>query len=164
VSAARIHPNDTSRLIRALEIFEETGVPWSVHLARQQEKAEMISQDRRILKIGLALDREILYERIDFRTAKMFDIGLPEEVQGLLDRGYGRDLKSMQSIGYRHAINYLDGEWSRAEALRIMARDTRHYAKRQYTWFNRDQEIKWFTPDRKKDICETIKIFLEKEQ
>ena len=150
--------------MRALEIFEETGVPWSVHLARQQEEGEKISRERRILKIGLALDRERLYERIDIRTAKMFDAGLPEEVQGLLDRGYGRDLKSMQSIGYRHAINYLTGEWSREEALRIMARDTRHYAKRQFTWFNKDPGIKWFAPDRKKDILQTINDFLEKEQ
>jgi tRNA dimethylallyltransferase len=164
VSAARIHPNDTSRLLRALEIFEETGVPWSVHLARQQDMANKNSPNRRILKIGLYLDREILYERIDLRTAKMFDMGLPEEVQGLLDRGYGPELKSMQSIGYRHVANYLTGEWSREEALRIMARDTRHYAKRQYTWFKKDHEINWLGPDRKNDIFEIIKNFLEREQ
>ncbi len=163
VSADRIHPNDTLRLLRALEIFEETGVPWSVHLTRQQEKGAEHKRSRPILKIGLTLDRKCLYERINRRTAQMFDLGLPEEVQGLLDQGYSRELKSMQSIGYRHMVNFLTGEWSKEEALRLMARDTRRYAKRQYTWFNKDRQIKWFAPEQQEDIIQTIKGFLEKQ-
>jgi tRNA dimethylallyltransferase len=164
VSAARVHPNDTYRLLRALEIYEETGIPWSTHLTRQQEKGASGGRQRSILKIGLTIDRDALYERIDRRTLTMFDLGLPEEVWGLIERGYGRDLKTMQSIGYRHAARYLAGEWSRAEAIRIMARDTRHYAKRQYTWFNRDRDIKWFDPSRQEEIAQVIKKFIRKEQ
>jgi len=164
VSAARIHPNDTYRLLRALLIFEHTGVPWSVHLERQRQKNATENapvQQREILKIGLCLERELLYERINMRTEKMFAEGLLEEVRSLLDRGYGPELKSMQSIGYRHAVKLLAGEWDRDEAVRLMARDTRRYAKRQYTWFKKDPQIKWIEPDRGDAIIKQIKEYLE---
>ena len=161
VSAARIHPNDTYRLLRALQIYEQTGIPWSVHLARQQQ-AMTGKTCRSILKIGLTCDRDQLYERIDKRTEKMFEIGLLDEVQNLLDRGYGPNLKPMQAIGYRHAIKFLVGEWDKDEALRLMARDTRRYAKRQYTWFKKDQQIRWFDPDQGAEISNVIKAYLDK--
>jgi len=164
VSAARIHPNDTYRLLRALLIFEHTGVPWSVHLERQRQKNATENapvQQREILKIGLCLERELLYERINMRTEKMFAEGLLEEVRSLLDRGFSPELKSMQSIGYRHAVKLLAGEWDRAEAVRLMARDTRRYAKRQYTWFKKDPQIKWIEPDRGDAIIKQIKEHLE---
>ncbi|MDT8335102.1 MAG: tRNA (adenosine(37)-N6)-dimethylallyltransferase MiaA [Desulfurivibrionaceae bacterium] len=163
-TAARVHPNDTYRLLRALLIFEQTGVPWSVHLDRQKRAtvaAGNFVPRREILKIGLVLDRDQLYERINRRTAKMFDAGLLEEVQSLLDRGYGADLKPMQSIGYRHAVKLLSGEWGREEAIRMMARDTRRYAKRQFTWFKKDREIKWFDPGRSDGVMDLVKEYLQ---
>ncbi|MCK4839820.1 MAG: tRNA (adenosine(37)-N6)-dimethylallyltransferase MiaA [Desulfobulbaceae bacterium] len=160
VSAARIHPNDTYRLLRTLQVFEQTGIPWSVHLARQQQ-AVIDSSHRSILKIGLTCDREQLYERINKRTRKMFEIGLLDEVRSLLDMGYGPDLKAMQSIGYRHAVKFLAGEWDKDEALRIMARDTRRYAKRQFTWFKKDQQISWFNPKQVTEISSTINTYLD---
>ncbi len=160
VSAARIHPNDTYRLLRALQVFEQTGVAWSVHLARQQQ-ALIDNSQRSILKIGLTCDREQLYERINKRTRKMFETGLLDEVRTLLDLGYGPNLKAMQSIGYRHAVKFLAGEWDKDEALRIMARDTRRYAKRQFTWFRKDPQIVWFAPDQVKEISRTIKTYLD---
>ncbi|MCA1765965.1 MAG: tRNA (adenosine(37)-N6)-dimethylallyltransferase MiaA [Desulfobulbaceae bacterium] len=161
-SAARIHPNDTYRLLRALLILEQTGIPWSVHLDRQKQEAEKKSfQRREILKIGLIRDRDQLYERINRRTGKMFEEGLLEEVQSLLDRGYGPDLKPMQSIGYRHALMVLAGDLSREEAIELMARDTRRYAKRQATWFKKDREIKWFEPRQGTEIVNLINGYLK---
>jgi tRNA dimethylallyltransferase len=163
-SAARIHPNDTYRLLRALLIFEQTGIPWSVHLKRQKREIGVESDfvhRRDILKIGLIRERDQLYERINQRTANMFKAGLLEEVQALLDRGYGSDLKPMQAIGYRHAVKLLRGEWDREEAILMMARDTRRYAKRQYTWFKKDRQIKWFEPQQSADIFNLIKEYLE---
>ncbi|MEN8134531.1 MAG: tRNA (adenosine(37)-N6)-dimethylallyltransferase MiaA [Thermodesulfobacteriota bacterium] len=160
VSAARIHPNDTYRLLRALQVFEQTGIPWSVHLARQQQ-AVIDSNHRSILKIGLTCDREQLYERINERTKQMFETGLLDEVRKLLDMGYGPNLKAMQSIGYRHAVKFLAGDWDKDETLRIMARDTRRYAKRQFTWFKKDQQISWFAPGQVAEIYRTITKYLD---
>jgi tRNA dimethylallyltransferase len=158
VSAARIHPHDTCRLLRALQVYEQTGIPWSVHLARQQQ-ALAARGAREILKIGLTRDREQLYARINRRTEAMFANGLLDETRALLALGYTAELKSMQAIGYRHAIKYLAGEWSEAEAIRLMARDTRHYAKRQYTWFKKDQQIKWFEPNQGAEISRIIAAY-----
>jgi len=158
VSATRIHPNDTQRLLRGLEIFHATGMPWSEHIARQQQTETAARHD--VLLLGLACDRDILYERINSRTEQMWKMGLPEEVGRLLDMGYGNDLKSMQSIGYRHAGNYLAGEWSREKAVEFMARDTRHYAKRQFTWFQRDKSIIWMDAGDGARIIELIDTYL----
>ena len=161
VSAERIHPNDTYRLLRALQVFEQTGIPWSVHLARQQQAVIDSSKQRSILKIGLTCDREQLYERINKRTRKMFETGLLAEVRNLLEMGYGPNLKAMQAIGYRHAVKFLAGDWDKDEALRIMARDTRRYAKRQFTWFKKDQQISWFAPSQVREISSLINKYLD---
>ena len=92
----------------------------------------------------------------------MFEIGLLDEVQNLLDMGYGPELKAMQSIGYRHAVKFLAGEWDKDEALRVMARDTRRYAKRQYTWFKKDQQISWFDPSQVTEIYDNINTYLDR--
>lgn len=160
VSAARIHPNDTYRLLRALQVFEQTGIAWSVHLVRQQQ-ALIDSSQRSILKIGLTCDREQLYKRINNRTREMFENGLLDEVRNLLGMGYGPNLKAMQSIGYRHAVKFLAGEWDKEEALRLMARDTRRYAKRQFTWFKKDRQIRWFAPDQVAEISSAINNYLD---
>lgn len=142
-SAARIHPHDTTRILRALEIFLSTGIPMSEHLRCQQENAPG-RRFRHFISIGLTCERETLYRRINRRTSQLFELGLEKEVKGLIDMGFGPELKSMQSIGYRHMVNYLEGRWSMDECRDTLARDTRRYAKRQYTWFNRDESINWF--------------------
>ncbi len=162
VSAARIHPNDCQRLLRALEIFFITGIPWSEHLARQQA-ARGRAQGGHLLKLGLCGEREQLYQRINQRVELMVAAGLPAEVRRLLDMGYHGGLKSMQSIGYLHMVQYLAGRRSWDETLRLLARDTRRYAKRQYTWFRRDQEINWFSPARRDEIFARIDAFLKKQ-
>ncbi|WP_163336715.1 tRNA (adenosine(37)-N6)-dimethylallyltransferase MiaA [Desulfopila sp. IMCC35008] len=144
VSAERVHPNDTSRIIRGLEIFQSTGVPWSTHLARQASGDATTGSRQGILIIGLTCERELLYRRINMRTNFMIDQGLEGEVRSLLEMGYKQELKSMGSIGYRHMIHYLKGDWTKSEMMELLARDTRRYAKRQYTWFKKMEGIEWF--------------------
>jgi tRNA dimethylallyltransferase len=155
-SAKRIHPNDTQRLLRALEIFKKTGMPWSKHLVKQQGKNIQYN----VLKLGLTSSREELYKRIDQRVQVMIELGLLDEVRKLLDLGYHGDLKSMQSIGYRHMVNYIRKEWDWQESLDLLARDTRRYAKRQYTWFNQDPEVIWFEVSQQDAILAEINKFL----
>ena len=148
-SGQRIHPNDTQRILRGLEIYYSTGTPWSKHLANQSQK----DMPYHPLKIGLTRPRKELYARIDLRVAQMAEQGLLNEVKNLLAMGFDNKLKSMQSLGYRHMINFIEGKWSWEQTLDLLARDTRHYAKRQYTWFNNDPGIIWH------DVKETDKIF-----
>ncbi|MCF6290665.1 MAG: tRNA (adenosine(37)-N6)-dimethylallyltransferase MiaA [Desulfobacterales bacterium] len=163
VSAARIHPNDSQRLLRALEIFFSTGIPWSEHLARQQAMKGK-AKTGHLLKLGLFREREQLYQRINMRVELMVAAGLKDEVQGLLDMGYHGGLKPMQSIGYLHMVRYLAGHRTWDETIRQLARDTRQYAKRQYTWFKRDPEINWFSPQKTKEIFTRINAFLGKRR
>jgi tRNA dimethylallyltransferase len=155
-STKRIHPNDIQRLLRALEIFKTTGIPWSQHLTRQQENTGQYN----VLKLGLTRSREELYKRIDQRVQIMIELGLLEEVRKLLDMGYHGNLKSMQSIGYRHMVNYILGEWDWQESIDLLARDTRRYAKRQFTWFNQDPEIIWHDVSQQDTIFSEIEDFL----
>lgn len=141
VSAQRIHFNDSARIIRGLEIFLVTGTPWSQHLKEQERGA---SDVQHLLILGLTCQRDRLYERINRRTELMVAAGLEEEVRMLLAQGYGPGLKSMSSIGYRHMLSFIDGSWSREEMVEYLARDTRRYAKRQYTWFNKTRGLRWF--------------------
>ena len=155
-SAERIHPNDTQRLLRGLEIFYTTGIPWSQHLAKQNKNTSQYD----VIKIGLTRSRQELYERIDQRVRLMAEKGLLDEVRKLLAMGYDKKLKPMQSIGYRHMINFLDGVWNWEQTLDFLARDTRHYAKRQFTWFSHDQAITWYDVWQKDEIIKDIKKFL----
>ena len=142
ISAKRIHVNDSHRLLRALEIYQATGKSWSEHiLTHQRQKEPRFSN---ILHIGLTCDRDLLYQRIDRRTSLMLNSGLEQEVKGLIARGYSPELKSMQAIGYRHMNNYLNNVWDMPETKRLLARDTRRYAKRQYTWFAVSPDLEWF--------------------
>ena len=158
-SAGRIHHNDTQRLIRALEIYYSTGIPWSRHLAGQKKK----TSPYQVLKIGLTRPRKELYARIEQRVLYMAEQGLLAEVRKLLAMGYGKDLKTMQSIGYRHILNFLSGTWTWEQTLEILARDTRHYAKRQYTWFNSDPEIIWHDVRARDAIFADIENFLTRD-
>ena len=159
-SAQRIHPNDAQRILRGLEIYYCTGIPWSKHLANQSER----NLRYRALKIGLTRPRKELYARIDQRVLQMAELGLLSEVKKLIDMGFDKKLKSMQSIGYRHMINFIDGKWSWEQTLELLARDTRHYAKRQYTWFNNDPEIIWHDVRETDNIFAAVKDFLIKNK
>lgn len=155
-SASRIHPNDAFRIIRALEVFETTGRPLS-----EFHEDHGFSQERyKALKIGLFMDRKELYDRINLRVDMMLDQGLLNEVTQLAEKGYSLDLKSMQSIGYRHMGMFIRNEVSWEETVRLMKRDTRRYAKRQFTWFNKDQDIQWMTLDDQDRILKMVKEFL----
>lgn len=138
--AAGLHPNNLVRIIRALEVYRLTGVP----LSRYQKEHAFAPRRYDTLQIGISVDRELLYRRIDERVEQMLAAGLLGEVSGLLGAGFGRDLKSMRSIGYKEAAAHLCGELALEEATRLIKRDTRHYAKRQLTWFKADPDILWF--------------------
>jgi tRNA dimethylallyltransferase len=155
-SAGRIHPNDTHRLLRALEIFQATGRPWSEHLRAQQVQPALI----KVLQIGLDCERDALYERINLRVEQMVAEGLLGEVEKLLALGYDPGLKAMQSIGYRHMLQFLQGQWNWDETLFLLARDTRRYAKRQMTWFGSDPFIRWFAPAETETIFDCVESFL----
>ena len=159
-AATRIHPNDTFRIIRALEVYEITGRPMSSIQTSHQFGDHLFDA----LKIGLSMDRETLYAQIDRRVEDMIATGLVDEVKGLLDQGYGSEIKAMQSIGYRHITSFLEGKLSREEAIRTMKRDTRRYAKRQMTWFKRDPDIIWVAPDNQDRICKKIAAFLDDDR
>ena len=143
ISANKIHHNDSQRLLRALEVYQITGIPWSTHLINQNKDKETSGLPFNALQIGLTCEREKLYQRINMRSSIMIDSGLEEEVSQLLKNGFSSDLKSMGSIGYRHMTSYLNNEYDKDEMVRLLARDTRRYAKRQYTWFNKIEEVQW---------------------
>jgi tRNA dimethylallyltransferase len=154
-SAARIHPRDTVRIVRALEVFMCTGTPLSVHHAAHRFDPAPYNA----LRICLSLERPELYRRIDERTERMFDGGLIEEVRGLLERGIAATAKPMQAIGYRHVVGYLCGACSRDETVRCMQRDTRHLAKRQLTWLKRIPDLCWIDAVQEHD---RIALFVKK--
>lgn len=164
VTAERVHPHDTQRLLRALEIYKVSSKPWSEHIFEQS--ADRIKEKARfpqLLQIGLTCPRERLYQRINQRSELMLDLGLEQEVLELREMGYSPNLMSMQSIGYRHMNKYVDKKHDKEEMLRLLARDTRRYAKRQYTWFNKNKELTWINVKDEQKIFATITKWLERE-
>ena len=155
-TAARIHPNDTYRVLRALEVHAVSGRTMS---SLQAEHA-FAEEKYNCLKIGLTMDRDRLYERINRRVDMMIEEGLEAEVRGLLDQGFSPDLKSMQSLGYRHMTAYLRGEIDWEAMLATLKRDTRRYAKRQFTWFRADPDMQWFEPGETEAILTLVRDFL----
>ncbi|MTI61182.1 MAG: tRNA (adenosine(37)-N6)-dimethylallyltransferase MiaA [Firmicutes bacterium] len=137
--ADKLHPNDLRRVIRGIEVYEETGKTTSYFKKKQTETPDRYKS----LKIGLHRERSELYKRINQRVDKMIEDGLIEEVERLLEDGFKISGTALQGLGYKEIISYLKGEYDLAEAVRILKRDTRHYAKRQLTWFRRDKSIKW---------------------
>ena len=140
-TAARIHPNDSQRLLRGLEVFMATGIPWSAHIRKQQEARPTV-QVQPQLQLGLHCDRTQLRERIRLRSEEMMQLPFRKEVESLLALGYNKELPSMQSLGYRHMLRHLQGDWDRDTACDALVTDTRRYAKRQLTWF-RNQTPSW---------------------
>lgn len=139
VSGEKIHPNNTKRVIRALEFYNETGMPISEHnKAESQRKSPY-----QFLYIVLNTDRSILYQRINQRVDNMIEEGLIEEVRNLLQAGYTSDLVSMQGLGYKEIVPYLENQYLLEEAVDILKKETRHFAKRQITWFKREKSVDW---------------------
>ena len=155
ISAKRIHVNDKHRLLRALEVFLSTGKPWSEHLREHKEQNEVVRFPKALL-LGLTCDRSELYDRINIRCKEMLHNGLEEEVRSLLQEGYNRELKAFRSIGYRHMIQHIDGEFDQTELLTLLSRDTRRYAKRQYTWFSRIEKLHWLEVAQQKEIFQQV--------
>jgi len=151
-----INPNDKIRIIRALEVINITGRPFS------EVTEEHGFSDRRFsyLHFCMDIDRKTLYERINNRTFSMIDAGLIGETKKLLDAGYSPRLKSMQAIGYRHIIDFLNGRWGLDEAIRVIQQDTRRYAKRQFTWFRADKDVIWVDPEGRQGIIDKAFEFI----
>ena len=144
VSAEMIHANNVKRTIRALEYFEKTGEPISRH--NEEERAKESPYDFRYFV--LTDERAHLYERIDHRVDLMLEAGLVEEVKRLRAQGCHKGMVSMQGLGYKEILSWLEGEISYEEAVYLLKRDTRHFAKRQLTWFRRERDVRWLDLDR----------------
>ncbi len=142
-SAQAIHPHNVKRIIRALEYYHIHNRPISSHNAEQSRR----ESPYHFLYFVLNSDRQILYDRIDRRVDSMMEEGLEMEVARLKAAGYTKDMVSMQGLGYKELFDYLDGACSLEEAVRIIKRDTRHFAKRQLTWFKRERDVRWIQKD-----------------
>lgn len=143
VSAQEIHANNVKRVIRALEFYHQNQSPISAH--NQEQKEHETPYD--LAYFVLNVPRELLYKRIDDRIDEMMQEGLLEEVKRLKEMGYHRGMVSMQGLGYKELLAYLDGEYPLEEAIRILKRDTRHFAKRQLTWFRREKDTIWLNKE-----------------
>lgn len=137
-SAERLHPNDVRRVIRALEIFHITGETISSQLEKQQKQSPY-----ELCLIGLTMDRQMLYNRIERRIDEMLRLGLVDEVRGLLRKGYNRDAVSMQGLGYKEIVEHLVDGVPLEAAVEKLKRDTRRFAKRQLSWFRHMKDIQW---------------------
>lgn len=147
-SAQTIHANNVKRVIRALEFHHQTGLSISAHNEEQRQK----ESPYQFLYFVLNDDRQMLYDRIDKRIDIMLEQGLVDEVKELVASGCKRDMVSMQGLGYKEILNYLEGNCTLEESVYILKRDTRHFAKRQLTWFKREREVIWLNrPDFQDD-------------
>jgi tRNA dimethylallyltransferase len=153
--AVTIDKSNKRRVVRALEVTKLTGQPFSKMKSSQEPLYD-------VLEIGLRVDRKDLYGRIDNRVDEMIGTGLVDEVRSLKDK-YGCEIDAMTGIGYRQVCEFLSGEEKLADAIEHIKRDTRHYAKRQMTWFKRNERIQWIEPDDTERAGELVKIFLNKK-
>ena len=163
VSYETIHANNTKRVIRALEYYYLTGQPISTHNEQEHKKESPYN----FAYFVLTDDRAHLYERIDRRVDLMMKKGLGNEVKRLYDMGYHKDMVSMQGLGYKELLSYLDGECTLDEAVYIIKRETRHFAKRQLTWFRRERDVIWldkaaYKYNDKQILADMIKCLKEK--
>ena len=143
-AARQIHANNIKRVIRAIEYFEQTGEKISEHNEEMHQKESPYN----FLYYVLTRDRKTLYERIDKRVDIMIANGLVKEIENLKAMGCHRGQTSMQGLGYKEILDYLDGSCTLDEAVYILKRDTRHFAKRQLTWFRRERDVRWLDLDR----------------
>jgi tRNA dimethylallyltransferase len=163
VSADKIHENNVRRVIRALEFYEKTGEKISEHNERESQNKSPYNFEYFVLNNN----RQVLYDRIDRRVDIMLEQGLVNEVKSLLDMGYDTGLTSMQGLGYKEIAQYLKGECTLEEAIYILKRDTRHFAKRQLTWFKREREVTWIDkstyPDEAAALADMLNKLHDKE-
>ncbi len=136
------------RVIHAVEICLMTGKPYSSLRTNQTKKRPF-----KIIKVGLIMDREKIYERINLRVDKMIELGLEKETQMFYPQ---KELNSLNTVGYKEFFGYYDGEYDRDKAIELVKRNSRRYAKKQLTWFKKDEEIKWFNPSETQDIIDYI--------
>ena len=137
-AAEKIHPNDTKRIIRALEVYEKLGRPIS-----DVEKGVPAAEKYALHLVGLTMPRDKLYKRIEERIDQQIERGLIQEVKELAARGYGMELPSMQALGYKEAMEYIQGGWSKEKMISELKKRTRNFAKRQYVWFRRFPGVEW---------------------
>lgn len=155
-SAEDMLPQNWKRVMRALEVYYLTGKPiWAHHEEYKREIGLEFSQ------YGLNWDREVLYKRIENRVDSMISSGLIDEVENILKMGYGPDLNSFNTVGYKEVIQYLNGSYSFEKMIELIKRNTRRFAKRQLTWFNKDKRIKWFMAKNEKDFDIIVKKITE---
>lgn len=152
-----IHENNVKRVIRALEFYKENGYPISEHNREQRMKESPYNFTYFVLN----QDRNVLYDRIEKRIDIMINEGLVDEVKWLLEYGCTPDMTSMQGLGYKEIIPYINGECSLDEAIYILKRDTRHFAKRQLTWFRRERDVTWVCKDELHDIEDQLQFILK---
>lgn len=152
-SAQAIHVNNSKKVIRALEYYHQTGQKISEHNEEQRQKESPYLSAYFVLNH----DRDVVYQRINDRIDQMIQEGLVEEVRDLyMNKGYSRDLVSMQGLGYKEIIAYLENECTLEEAIYILKRDTRHFAKRQLTWFKREKDVLWVDKSKYNDNDEEL--------
>jgi len=151
----KVDLKNPKRIMRALEICESTGRPYSSFLKKQKRK-----RDFEILKIGIKRTRKDLYDRINQRVSDMIDEGLEEEAKSLYNL---RHLNALNSVGYREFFEYFDGKISRDQAIELIKRNTRRFAKRQMTWWSKDLEIKWFEADQEDEIINFISAYINSQ-
>jgi len=158
-TAARLHPNDLKRVIRALEVYEQTGAPMSQQYGPTRRT---ITRYPNTVQFGLTMDRQALYQRIDRRVDAQLGAGLVDEVAGLLAKGYDLNLPALQGLGYKELAPYIKGSCSLGEATEAIKRGTRRFAKRQLTWFRADNRIRWIdsTDLTPTEVADTIVQFL----
>ncbi len=155
LAAAQINPNDWVRVIRALEVFEQSGQS----IVTMQREHAFAGSRYDVCKIGLHVERAELKRRIDLRVQQMASDGLVDEVREVLKRGYSQDLKPLQAMGYKQILGFLAGRYEWPQTLELISRATWQYAKRQMTWFCADRSIAWFGPDQFKKIKKTVEVF-----
>ncbi|MDQ1332194.1 MAG: tRNA dimethylallyltransferase [Bacteroidota bacterium] len=148
----KVDLKNPKRIMRALEICESTGRSYSSFLKKQKRE-----RDFKILKIGIDRPRNDLYERINNRVSDMIDRGLEEEAGSLYNF---RHLNALNSVGYKEFFNYFEGKISREQAIELIKRNTRRFAKRQKTWWSKDRDISWFEADQKDEIMNFISVYL----
>jgi len=159
VAAEKIHPNNLRRVIRALEVCRLTGKTFTQ--VNEESRREAVYN---VLTIGIKTDREKLYNRIDTRVDRMMEDGLLAEIKKLKSMGIGRETTAMQAIGYKELLEYLGGNLSLDEAVEKIKQESRRYAKRQMTWFRRNDKINWVdieNPDEMRKIFEKCREFME---
>ncbi len=154
-AAKRIHPNNLVKVIRALEVFELTKIP----ISQLQKQGEYNKSEFNFIKMGLNLDRKKLYAKIENRVDQMMDEGFLDEVKKLENLGYSKKSTPLKTLGYKELFSYLEGNLSLFEAVDLIKKNTRNYAKRQLTWFKKEEDITWFDMDKKSIVNDIIEKF-----